>query len=258
MQAGRGFIAAMAALVTLIGLVGCTDSGPKGDDGWDDPSVIAYVGESTITTAEVDEVIEDVRSEISEEIEAGLTAAADDLTEEELAERREQRYDQLEQQLAVNRARTMEMRILTEAVRQYLVANDLEPLEPALEYQAGELGLSVENRYVRVVAEFYAVMAVLQSIAEPVTPSEDDQREVYDHLVAEGLTRSSFDDAKQVLTEEVMGQQVAIRDLIVEALALADVQVNPRYDFVYKVPVPVGSGESWLEVPLRGPHASAS
>ena len=149
------------------------------------------------------------------------------------------------------------MRILTEAVRVWLAANELEEPEPALEYQAGELGLEVDNEYVRVVAEFYAVMSVIQAIAEPVEPSEADQREVYDHLVAEGLTRSSFDDAKQVLTQEVMGHQVAIRDLIVEALALAKVRVNPRFDFVYKVPVPVGSGQSWLEIPLRGRMASS-
>ncbi|HLU45676.1 MAG TPA: hypothetical protein VKZ67_11780 [Natronosporangium sp.] len=259
MRAGRGLAAVVAMVVAMVGLVGCTESKSTTSGDWDDPSVIAYIGDAVaITEAEVDAVIEDVRAEISEEIEQGLAAAEEKLTAEELAERREQRYEQLEQQLAVNRSRTMEMRILTEAVRVWLAANELEEPEPALEYQAGELGLEVDNEYVRVVAEFYAVMSVIQAIAEPVEPSEADQREVYDHLVAEGLTRSSFDDAKQVLTQEVMGHQVAIRDLIVEALALAKVRVNPRFDFVYKVPVPVGSGQSWLEIPLRGPHGEQS
>lgn len=258
MRAGRRLVAMVAAVVAGVGLVGCTDSEPAVTDGWDDSSVIAYVGDTAVTQAEIDEVIEDVRAEISEEIESGLAALEEELTADELAERRQQRYEQLEQQLAVNRSRSMEMRILTEAVRVWLAAHDLEEPTPALEYQAGELGLDVDNEYVRVVAEFYAVMGVVQAVAEPVSPGEADQREVYDHLVAEGLTRTPFDEAKQVLTQEVMGHQVAIRDLVVEALALAEVRVNPRYDFVYKVPVPVGSGESWLEVPLRGPHASAS
>ena len=46
--------------------------------------------------------------------------------------------------------------------------------------------------------------------------------------------------------------------VVMGGLALAKVRVNPRFDFVYKVPVPVGSGQSWLEIPLRGPHGEQS
>ena len=76
----------VAMVVAMVGLVGCTESKSTTSGDWDDPSVIAYIGDAVaITEAEVDAVIEDVRAEISEEIEQGLAEAEEKLTAEELA-----------------------------------------------------------------------------------------------------------------------------------------------------------------------------
>jgi hypothetical protein len=238
---------ALAGLVGVAGLAGC-----RGDEGeaWDE-SVAAYVGEVAITEAEIDAVVVDLRDDLGAEIEAELDRLADELDPQELAEREQRRYGELRDQLEVTRTRMIEMRILTEAATAYAEAEGLAVPDPSIEFQAGELGLGTDSAYVRLVAEFYAALSVLQVESEPVAPTEADQREVYDNLVAEGLTTASFEEAQAVLTQEVIGEQVGLRNLMAEAVERADVRVSPRYDLVYRVPVPLGSGESWLALPLR-------
>lgn len=242
-------------LATLPVLAGCTDDGDDGDS-WDE-SVAAYVGEVAITEAEVDELAGAVRTEITAEIEQELEQAAEDLSEEELAARREQRFGQLEEQMATTRTRVIEMRILSAAADQYIFAEGLDPPDVpqvAIEQQAHDLGLSEDNRYVHLVAEFLATLTVLQNEARSVPPSETDQREVYDNLVAAGLTSVPFEDAQQVLTQELMGEQVGMRNLLALVVDRAEIRVSPAYDLVYRVPVPMGGqAESWLGLPLGQP-----
>jgi hypothetical protein len=249
MGAGRRLVtAAMAGVLALGSLLACTDD----DDGWADDSVAAYVGDLPITEAELDAVAGDLRDEIGPQIENELEILAEDgtLTEQELADHEERRFGEMEQQVGINRTRSLEMRILTEAVIRHAEAEGLTIPEPAIEQQAFELELAEDNRYVGVVAGFFAAMAALQANTESAPPTEEDQREVYDHLVEAGLTTASFEEAQPVLTEELMGRQANLRSQLLEVVAQADVRVNPRYDLVYRVPVPVGSGESWLNVPL--------
>lgn len=255
MSAGRGlgrlralFAVLVAGMLAVAGLAACTGDA----DGWEDDSIAAYVGERGITEAEIDAVADDLRQEIGAEIERELErlGEGDTLTEQELADHAERRYGELEQQVSVNRVRTLEMTILTEAANRYAAEKGIEVPGPALEHHAFELGLSEESLYVEVVAKFFAVMAALQAEAEAIEPAESDQREVHSHLVEAGMTTTSFEEAQPVLTAELMGRQVAIRNFLREALDQAQVRVNPRYDLVYRVPVPVGSGESWLAVPL--------
>jgi hypothetical protein len=241
-----------AALLGVLALGGLVGFGGCGGDEWDD-SIAAYVGELEITEAEVDAVADDLRAEIGAEIESELDRLAEEgeLDEAELAEREEQRYRELEEQVAVTRTRVVEMRILTEAATRYADAEGIELGEPAIERQADELGLAVDSAYVRVVAEFFAAIGPLQAVAGSEPPTEEDQREVYDHLVEDGLTTTSFEEAQPVLTEEVLGQPVGMRNLLAEVVDGADVRVKPDYDLVYRVPVPLGGeSQSWLGLPL--------
>jgi hypothetical protein len=241
--------AALGALVlALVGMAGCTDDG----DSWDE-TVAAQVGEAAITEAEVDAVIEEVRAAIGEELEQELAALAEEMDEEELAEHREERFGELDDQVAVTRTRVIEMRILTAAAERYISEEGLAPPDvpqTAYDQQADDLGLAADNAYVRLVTEFLATLSVLQRATGPVAPSEADQREVYDHLVAEGLTTVPFEEARAVLNQDLIGQQVGMRNLLVEVVDRAEVRVSPAYDLVYRVPVPVGSAESWLALPL--------
>jgi DNA primase large subunit len=231
----------------LAGLAGCTDGGDG--DQWDD-AVAAYVGTVAITEAEVDAVAADLRSELGEEIENELARLAGDMDEAQLTEHERQRYGELDEQIAVTRTRIIEMRILTEAGRAYVREEGLALPEPAIEFQAGELELDVDSAYVRVVAEFFAVMAVVQEQIEPTAPTEADQREIHDHLVADGLTTVPFEEAREVLNQEVLGEPVGIRNLLRNIVERADVRVKPDYDLVYRVPVTLGSSETWLGLPL--------
>lgn len=250
MTTGRrlAVIVAAASLV-LAGLAACTD-----DDGWQDDAVAAYVAGVEITEAELDAIADELRAELGAEIEGELASLAEsgDLDEQALADHERRRYDELEQQVSVNRTRSLEMRILTVAVDRYTTSEGIPVGQPQREQQAFDLGLSEDNAYVGVVAEFFTVMAALQADTGPRAPTESDQREVYDHLVETGLTSAPFEEARQVLDEELMGRQAALRNRLVDIVAKADVRVHPRYDLVYRVPVTVGSGESWLTVPLGG------
>jgi hypothetical protein len=152
--------------------------------------------------------------------------------------------------MEVTRNRIIEMRILTEAGRAHLQAEGTPVPGPALEFQASELGLDVDSAYVRVVAEFFAVMTVVQDQSQPIAPSEADQREVHDHLVADGMTTVPFEEAREILNQDTIGQPVGIRNLIQNIVDGADIRVKPDYDLVYRVPVPLGSNETWLGVPL--------
>lgn len=240
---------ALFATLALAGAGACTD-----DNDWEDDSVAAYVGEVEITEAELDGVADGLRRDLGAEIEGELERLAQDgdMDEDSLAEHEQRRRGELEDQVAVNRTRTLEMRILTEAATRHAEETGLALDSPRVEHHAYELGLPEDSEYVQVVAEFFAVLGTLQAAVEAVPPTEADQREVYDVLVDEGLTTASFEQAQEVLTQDLMGRQVAMRNLLDQLVDDAQVRVHPDYDLVYRVPVPVGSGEAWLAVPLGG------
>jgi hypothetical protein len=187
-----------------------------------DPAVAAYVGEVRITEAEVDAVI------------AGLRTVAG---------------GPIEPELAAVRPRVVEMRVLTEVGRGYAEQAGLTVPEPARDQVAASLGLPAGNAYAELVATFLAVMDALRGSVEPVPPTEADQREVYDHLVAGGLA-VPFEQVQVELGEQVLGEPVAMRNLLAEAVDRTTVHLNPRYLLVYRVPVPLGNTQSWLDLPL--------
>ncbi|MGH3682971.1 MAG: hypothetical protein ACRDT2_22310 [Natronosporangium sp.] len=240
----------MVPLLAVL-LAGCDGNG-DGDQDWDD-AVAAYVGDVAITEAEVDQLAGSVRAEITAELEQEMERLAGEMDEAELAEHRERRFGELEDQVALTRTRVIEMKVLTAVADRHIAAEGLDPPqvpETAVEQQATDLGLSPDNAYVRLVTDFLSTLGVLQRTVQPVEPSETDQREVYDNLVAEGLTTVPFEEARAVLNRQLMGQQVSMRNLLAEVVDRAGLRVSPAYDLVYRVPVPVGDGESWLSLPL--------
>jgi hypothetical protein len=211
-------IPALAAfcVLTVLALTGLGACGA-------DPSVAAYVGGVQITEAEVDDLMAELEGAL------GIETA---------------------QQRAEIRGQLVELRVLTEAATAYAEAEGLELPAPGLEAQATQLGLDRDSPAVRVVAEFSAAMGMLSGSVEPARPTEADQREVYDNLVAEGLTNAPFEQAQPDLNRETIGGPVALRNLIVEVVDRADIRVNPRYDLVHRVVVPLGGVQTWLSVPL--------
>lgn len=184
-----------------------------------DPAVAAYVDDQRINEAEVDAVMDELRE------------VADPA------------------QLPALRDQVVEMRVLTEVAGRYAEQEGLAVPAPDPARIGGEIGLVPEHPYVQLAAGYDAAMAALRESLTPVPPTEADQREVYDQLTAQGLT-APFEQVQPDLNEQLLGQPVALRNLLTEAVARADIRLNPRYDLVHQVPVPVGEAQAGLGVPL--------
>jgi hypothetical protein len=228
--------------LALAGLVACTGN-PVVDD-----SVAATVGGVEITEEEVDAVADALRQELGGEIENELAELVGEVDEAALADHRERRYGELEDQVSVTRTRVIEMRILTEATAQYLADQDLVLGQQERAVVAEDLGLPPENAYVGVVGEFLMHLNHLQAQAQPAEPTEDDLHEVYDHLQVGD--KPPFAEAREILLQAGIEQPLGMRSLLLEVLDQATVEVNPSYTLVYQVPVPIGSAQSWVGVPL--------
>ncbi|MPZ25986.1 MAG: hypothetical protein GEV12_05935 [Micromonosporaceae bacterium] len=184
-----------------------------------DPAVAAYVDDQRITEAEVDQVTDQLR---------------------ELVE---------PSQLSALRDQVVEMRVLTEVAGGYAEQAGLTVPAPDPAQLGAGVGLPPDHPYVQVRAGFEAVMGALRGSVAPVPPTEADQREVYDQLAAEGLT-VPFEQVRPDLNEQLLGEPVALRNLLIDVVGRADIRLNPRYDLVHLVPVTVGNGQVWLGVPL--------
>jgi len=203
------------AAVVLVALGILLLAGP--DPGRSEPSVAASVNEVEITEAELDRLMAD--------------------------------GGRLAEGLAADRNEVIGILVVTEAVTTYARQQGLTLPEPSVEAIAGDLQLAADSPYVRMVAEFFAVISAVQNAIVPVPPSEADQRELYDNLVSQGLT-TPFEELQGVLTAEAVGEWVAMRDQIAAAVGQADIQINPRYQPEHRVLVPLGDVQSWLSVPL--------
>lgn len=187
------------------------------DPGRSEPPVAASVDDVTFTEAEVDRLMAEA--------------------------------DRLADGLAADRTEVVGILVVTEAVTTYAREQGLAVPEPAVATIASDLRLAVDSPYVQMVGEFFAVISAVKDAGEPVPPSEADQRELYDNLVSQGLTKP-FAEVQPALAADGVGAWVAMRDQIAAAVARADIRISPRYQPEHRVVVPLGDARSWLSVPL--------
>jgi hypothetical protein len=205
-----------------------------------DPAVAASVGAVTITEAEVDATVAEVRGALENLVAENLPDADPAEREQEVALR-----------VDAERSAVLERRVLTEATLAYAAGGGLQLPPPDLAAAAAAYALSTESDYVRMIAEYEAVMAGLEgAVLAPAVPTEADQREVYGNVVAQGLTETPFAQAQPMLNQELLGGPVALRNLIAAVVGEADICVGPRYHLAHRVPVPIGGEQSWLSVPI--------
>lgn len=253
MRAWRRVAAALLGVLAVAGVAACRA----------DPTVAAYVDDVRITEAEVDEAAVDREQALAVASDAALAELEAQLDErvggddgftaqdaaEQLAEAREQETERLGERARNTGDDVVTMRVLTELAALYAETAGLEVPAPDYPLIANEFQMSTDSPYVRIAAEFFAARSALASSLEPAAPTEADQRELYDNLIAQGVT-GTFEEARQVLTVEQVGAPVALRNLIVAEIEAADLHVNPRYAPIYQVLVPLGNLQSWLTVPL--------
>jgi hypothetical protein len=225
-------------VLVLAGLAGSAH--PVEISSCSDPAVAANVEDVAITEAEVDAAVAQVSDALEEVIAQNLPDAGEAERAAELAIRVEAEHPAV-----------VERRILTEATLAYAETHGLPLPQPDVAGTAAAYELPAENDYVRMIAEYQAARAGLEgAVLGPAIPTEADQREVYDNVVAQGLTEVPFEQAQPMLTPELLGGPVALRNLITVVVDEADICVNPRYQLAHRVPVPIAGEQSWLSVPI--------
>lgn len=220
------------------------------------PAVAAYVDDTTISQERVEEVTTELRATFEQELADELAGVEGELNSDELAEREATGQQRIGEQVSTMQSRTLEMMVLTEAGNRYAEREQVSIPEPAFEALGEQLGLPADHSLTHVYAEFWAVMTALTRHAEPAPVTEADQREVFAHLTVGGQpVTESFEELQPFLTDEVLGQQVGLRNLLMQVVDEADIRINPAYDLVYQVPVTIGQAESWLGVPISEPSS---
>lgn len=239
----RALVALVLEVLVLAGLAGSAHPVPVSRCG-SDPALAASVREVPITQAEIDGAVAQVRDALESLVAEELPDAGEAARAQELAVR-----------IDAERHAVLQRRILAEATQAYAAEHALALPPPDLAGTAAKYGLSPDSGYVQVVAEHEAAMAGLAAAAlAPAVPTEADQREVYENVVAQGLTQTPFEQAQPMLGQEVLGGPVALRNLIAAVVDAAEICLNPRYELAHRVPVPIAGEQSWLSVPIGGPN----
>ena len=155
-------LAKLAAVIVVVagivisGVLVFREEAPPPQQQWDD-SVAAYVGAETIAEAEVEEVVADLRQAREQSYQERLEELPDDADPAERAALQAQ-LDGLEERLAFDHERVIEMQILTEAGTRYAAQAGLTVV-PSKANELIELGDQVKR----------AVMAAVQ-IEHPLVP----------------------------------------------------------------------------------------
>jgi hypothetical protein len=109
---------------------------------------------------------------------------------------------------------------------------DLKVSVPTPDYKAaaGQIGLSVDNPYIKLAVDSDTYRTLLFANVPAQTPTQADFKGAYDKVVASGAQVGTFDQVLpqlQGLTE--FGQGLGLRAKMTEALNTYNVVVNPRY-----------------------------
>jgi hypothetical protein len=219
LRARRVASIAVVAALGLVSLGGCR-IGP-------DPAVAAYVGSVEITDARVTNIVDEFFATLEEQ-QQGLDRTF------------------LKNQM-------MHFLVLDEVVTEYAEAKDIQipPADTAAVAQQQSLPADIE--LTKVVAEYSAALGALNEAATSIAPTEADQREAYAHATVENQPVSQpFEQVQQFFDEQALGRSLGLRKMLNEALAAADVTVNPRYESTYRLPLQIQQARSWLGVELAG------
>lgn len=196
-------VAAVASLA-VCGLSACRN----------EPSVAAYVGQSKLTEARVDAVLDEAHDKLA------AAAAA----------------QQPGKPVAVPITRADVVRALLGAQVLEAVAKQRNltlPADLGLANYAQAVRLPENTEYVRLFAETDAYVKLLrQSVQSAAEPTEADLREVFDVLEANGQSGGTFESFKTQLPEQnkqLVQTAVAVRKEITEVSSKLDITVNPKY-----------------------------
>lgn len=110
--------------------------------------------------------------------------------------------------------------------------------------------------YLTLLGDTRTALAALAATVAPADPTEAQQRDVYDSLVALGVN-VPFEEVRPSLTRDAIGREVELAGLLRSSIVRYHVVVNPRYaPLTYRIPVriptPAGQVSAYVSVPLSG------
>jgi hypothetical protein len=203
MRARRLQAAAALAVVGVFVLGGCARA---------NPSVAAYVGDTKITRAQVDDVYDDLR--------AGLEAAA--------AAQQGATPSPGTVRVPVSKEDILSAMVFTRVCQRLPLAANGPQITAAQVGQA--LSISPDARYAKLRADLETCKAGIQP-GQLKAPTPAEMREVYDRGRALGVIPAevSFEQAAAQLDGQQLRTGLAARRVLSEAADKMHISVNPRY-----------------------------
>ncbi|WP_203782252.1 hypothetical protein [Paractinoplanes rishiriensis] len=205
LRARRLASVAVVASLAVAGLSACRS----------EPSVVAYLGDTKVTDARVQEVYD----EVQEKFVAPPGAPAGQPVRVPIS-----RTDVA--------AALVSSQVLAQVAKERSVSL---PADLQLAEYAGSLSLPENTEYVRLFAETDGYVRVLrEKLQNAPEPSDEDLREVFDVLVATEQVNAAgtFEEFKSSLppqNKQLVQTAAAVRNEIVKAADAMDIRINPRY-----------------------------
>jgi hypothetical protein len=211
-RARRLAVTAVAAALAVTGLAACQNQ----------PGVAAYVGDTRITEDRVDAIYGEARDK--------LTAAVRQTAEQQGASAPPQAVE-----MPVTRQDVVTNLIGIDVLRDVVRQRNLTPATVPVEQVAQAVGLPADTEYVRTFAEYRSYLDAFAQTVKPAPVSDADLQDVFQRLrTGGGLSEpgQSFADFKAGIGEQdqqVLAQNIGLRNALTEVAGSAHARVNPRY-----------------------------
>jgi hypothetical protein len=194
----RAVIAAVAGVLALTVLAGCRT----------EPGSAAFVGDTRITTSQVNDVLDGYKAD------GGQIKSAD-----EGARRRD----------------IANLLVFIEIAKRFAAQKNLPAPQPDYAAQAQAANVPASDPWVRLVADYNAYRALVEANAPAVTPTEADYLDAADLLIRQGFPedqgipsdRNQIADALK--SSDLIATGLAVRNALTPVVKDANVSVNPAF-----------------------------
>ena len=213
-RARRLAVTAAVAALAATGLTACDRQ----------PGIAAYVGDTRITEARVDAIYTEARDKLTELV--ARAGAANGAQAGQAGQPVE---------MPVTRRDVVTNLVGLDVLRGIAAERNITPTEVPAEQIAQSVGLPVDTEYIRTFAEYRSYLDAFAQSVQPAAPSDADLRDVFDRLRAGGGlsnpadTFESFKGSIGPEDQQVLAQNIGLRNALTDAATAANARVNPRY-----------------------------
>jgi len=187
-----------------------------------DPQVAAYVGGTEITQAHLDSVFNGLYPSVSAELKASPEG--------------QQR-----------RASVLQLMVMRQVLDRYVAKHQIVVATPDLTAALQDTNIPRTSEFATVYTRFKADQDAIRAAVKPTPATEQQKREAYAQSVGFPET---FAAAEPQLTDV----EIAVRKAVVDAIADADVRMNPRYRAVWGQAIESATSQAGFFLPLGAPE----